>query len=76
MKPVAIIKVIDKDSGTVMRNEFESELELDNFFETTQYKVWRCNSFRMATTIEYERELDKWKEAKDEQAGSDKDTGN
>ena len=71
MKPVAIIEVIDKDSGIVMRQKFESELELDNFLGTTQYKVWRCNSFRMATTIEYERELDeKRKEASDGQTGS------
>ena len=59
MKPVAIIKVVDKDSGTVMQNEFERELNLDYSFSTKQYKVWRCNSFKMATTIEYEHDLDK-----------------
>lgn len=58
MKPVAIIKIIDKDSGSVISPGFESELELDYHLSAENYKVFRFRQgFNVAITSEYERDL-------------------
>ena len=57
MKPVAIIKVIDKDSGEVINHGFEIELDLDYCLSKENFKVFRCRGFNVAIISECEQDL-------------------